>query len=168
MPASPPPDPILSETQVAFLESGVSINVASVSGDGNPYPPLARACGCQVSADRRQVAVLLSATQAAALFAGLRASGSVAVVFNLPSTHHSLQLKGRDARVTAPAADDPARAAAYRDAFAADLARIGFSDAYARAVIPPTDASLARVVFTPDSVFDQTPGGNAGQRLTRT
>jgi hypothetical protein len=85
---------------VAFIQGGVSIHAASRSASHEP--DLARALGCRVSADRRRVSVFLLASHCGALLADDRANGAVAVVFSLPGSHRTVQLKGKDAAVESP------------------------------------------------------------------
>lgn len=158
-------EPLLSEARAAFLEAGVSVNVASRGADLTPL--LGRASGCRASPDRRQVTVYLSAHKFPALVEALAATGAIAVVISQPSTHLTLQLKGRDARMLPLAAADGRHLAAFRRAFIADLTAIGYAADFADAVVPPDDESLVAVRFTPTAAFDQTPGQNAGNPLDK-
>ncbi len=155
--------PLLREEHVAFLGVGVSVNVASRGRDSLPL--VGRACGCRATADRRQVTVFLSALKQGPLVEALAETGAIAVVISQPSTHRTLQLKGVDARVIPAEADDPHHFDAFRQAFAADLASLGYTPEFAAAVVPVVDAGLVAVRFTPVAAFDQTPGQNAGKAL---
>lgn len=157
--------PLLSQEHVAFLGMGVSVNVAT--RDANFIPLVNRACGCRASVDRRQVTVFLSTLYAGALLEAVAQSGSIAVVISQPSTHRTLQLKGGDARVVAVEADDQPHFQTFREAFAADLASVGYPVEFAQAVVPEAGVGLVAVRFTPSAAFDQTPGRNAGQPLSR-
>ena len=155
--------PLLSEAQAAFIQRGVSMNVAS-RGPGNA-PAVARACGCRVSADRCRVTVFLSQLQCAALLQGIAETGAIAAVFSRPSTHKTIQLKGSDARIGALAAGDEDLIAAYRESFVLDLLGIGYTRAFACAVVAGAEGPAVAVTFTPTAAFDQTPGSNAGRAL---
>jgi hypothetical protein len=157
--------PLLDEEHAAFIQSGVSILAAS--RDPANAPKLARAVGCRVAPDRRRVVVLLAASQATGLLAAIRATRAIAVGFNEPSTHRAFQLKGTDAAVSVPEAGDPKTAARYVDAVAADICRLGWNDAFARALVAFDPAELVAIAFTPSAAFDQTPGPRAGARLER-
>lgn len=157
-------DPILSEEHIAFLGVGVSVNVASRGGDSTPL--VGRACGCRASADRRQVTVFLSALQLPLLVEALAETKVIAVAISQPTTHRTLQLKGSDARVMPVSAEDHTHLATFRQAFAADLASLGYGYEFAVAVVPEVDAGTVAVRFTPTHAFDQTPGQNAGKPLT--
>jgi hypothetical protein len=156
-------DTTLNDEQVRFIESGVSISVAS--RDVRRVPSVSKGVGCRVAADRRQVTVLVDAAQAAQLLQDVASSATLAVVFCLPSSHRTLQLKGRDARQVALAPDDAALAARHRDAFAEDLLPLGYALPFARATHEFQAQQLRALCFTLSDLFEQTPGPNAGSRL---
>src|SRR5688572_8540489 len=88
--------PPLSEAVAAFVQSGLSITVAS--RDDRLVPSIAKAVGCHVSPDRSTVTVLMFANAAEAVCRDIARSGLIAVVLSRPSTHQTVQLKGDDAR----------------------------------------------------------------------
>ncbi|SFP12428.1 hypothetical protein [Pseudomonas borbori] len=153
----------LSEEQVHFIESGVSISAAS--RDMRRVPSVSKVVGCRVAADRRQVTVLVDATQAGQLLQDVEGSKALAVVFCLPSSHRTLQLKGCDAHQVALAPGDAELAARHRDAFAADLLPLGYALPFARATHEFQVEQLRALCFTLSDLFEQTPGPNAGSRL---
>lgn len=153
----------LSDEQVRFIESGVSISVAS--RDVRRVPSVSKGVGCSVAADRCQVRVLVDAAQSGQLLQDVAASGALAVVFCLPSSHRTLQLKGLDARELAPQLDDIERAERHCQAFAEDLLPLGYGLAFARATHGFDPTRLRALCFTLNAVFEQTPGPNAGVRL---
>jgi hypothetical protein len=157
--------PLLSEDHAAFVSGGRSIVVASASDVR--VPAMARGLGCQVSADRRTVTLVLHSQQAAELIETLRGSGRIAVVFSDPPTHRALQLKGFDARVlTASPPRLRAIADAHIAAFAAAVGPLRFSMDLVRTVVRGSVAApLVAVRFTPEAAFQQTPGLRAGERL---
>jgi hypothetical protein len=154
---------LIDADHAAFMQAGVSISVAGC-GERN-MPSQARATGCRISADRLQVTLFLSATQAARLLADIRDNGAIAVVFSQPSTHRTVQLKGRDARIVGIADTDLDIVERYRDAFVAELQPLGFDAALIRTLLsyPPQD--IVAVAFTPAEAFSQTPGPHAGEPL---
>lgn len=157
-----PMPPLLDGERAAFLQRRVAINVAA--RDAGNRPVVVRALGCRVSADLRQVTVFLSVPRSAAVIGHLRDNGAIAVVFTRPSTHQTVQLKATDAVVGPLAEGDRPLIAAYRDAFARDIAEIGFTESFARAVVSD-DGEAVAVTFTPEAAFEQTPGPRAGMRL---
>lgn len=164
MTATSSAEPLLSEANAAFIQRGVSINLAS--RDRRSVPAVARACGVRVCADRRQVTVFAIAAQAERLLAAVEASGTLAAVFTRPSTNKTIQLKGSDARIAPLAPGDEDLIRAYRESFAQDLALIGYSRDLALAVVPDPDGQALALTFTPTAAFDQTPGRNAGRPLS--
>lgn len=160
------PAPILDAAHVEFMTSGVSINVAA--RDAHNIPTLTRALGCRVSADHRTVTVFVAVPDAARLLDNLRINGAIAVVFSQPSTHHTIQLKGSDARVVAREPDDPVLFENFIVALAADLARYGWMESYVRTMLSHDDENIVAVAFTPNAAFNQTPGPAAGAPLAST
>jgi len=165
MRSAPGDEPLLDEDHAAFIQSGVSILAAS--RDAANAPKLARAIGCRVSPDRRRVTVFVAAFQAAALIESLRATGAIAVGFNLPSTHRAFQLKGTDATVGSLDRGDLEIAVRYVEAFVADIALLGYSEPIGRALLAFDPAELLAISFTPSAAFVQTPGPRAGARVGR-
>lgn len=153
----------LNDEQVRFIESGVSISAAS--RDVRRVPSVSKVVGCRVATDRRQITVLVDAVQAGQLLEDVEASKALAVVFCLPSSHRTLQLKGRDACQVALAPGDAALAARHRDAFAEDLLPLGYALPFARATHEFQAQQLRALCFTLSDLFEQTPGPNAGSRL---
>ncbi len=153
----------LSDEQIQFIESGVSISLAS--RDVRRVPSVSKGVGCTVAGDRRQVRVLVDAAQAGQLLADVAASGALAVVFCLPSSHRTLQLKGRDAREVALAPGEREVAERHRQAFAEDLLPLGYALPFARATHGFQAERLRALSFTLSDLYEQTPGPNAGVRL---
>jgi hypothetical protein len=158
--------PPLDAEHAAFIQSGVSIVAAARNADHETT--VSRAVGCRVSTDRRQVTILLSAAQSAALLADVRANGVIAVVFSQPRAHRAIQLKGIDAAVVPLAPEDPHLVAAYRRLLATEVAPMGFSDVFVRAVMSVVPGDIVAVAFTPSAAFLQTPGPKAGTQLQPT
>ena len=158
------PEPLLDPAEAEFVQGAVSISVAARTADLTPV--VARALGCRVATDRRQLRVFLSRSIAAAVLACLEENGAIAVAFTLPSTHQTLKLKGRDAQLIEPDQADLPWIQDYRRRFALDLAVIGYTPEFAGAVVPVM-SDLVAVRFTPSAAFDQTPGPGAGQELAR-
>jgi hypothetical protein len=163
MNTTPTEAPLLDAAQAEFIQHHVAINVAS--RDVHHVPVLARALGCRVSPDRRRVTLFVSPSRAQALLQCLREHGVVAAVFTRPSSHETLQLKGVDAAVVPLDAGDYQRLAVCRDTFVEDLQRIGYTEAFARALVAALSDEAVGVAFTPSAAFVATPGPAAGQRL---
>lgn len=155
----------LSEAILRFLERGVSLVVAS--SDGANRPQVGRALAVCATAGGEldggaRIGVCLDRTANAALLAAVAETGRFALAATEPSTHLSIQLIGEDAIVTAADAAEQEQAARHVDAFAAELALVGYGDAFTRALMAHDPAALAVVRFRPSRLYDQTPGPKAG------
>lgn len=153
----------LSDEQIDFIQGGVSISLAS--RDMRRVPSVSKAVACRVAADRRQVCVLLDAGQSQALLRDVAACGALAATFCQPSSHRTLQLKGRDAKEAPLQAGDLELARRHLEAFAADLVPLGYALSFARATQGFQAEQLRALCFTLSDLFDQTPGPHAGARL---
>lgn len=157
------PAPLFDCDHAAFMQGGISLHAASCGEDH--LPSAARALGCRISDDRLNVRILVSAKQATQLLEDVHRSGAMAVVFSKPSTHRTLQLKGRDAARCEADADDLLAVARYRDAFIAETSALGHPAHLIGAMLDCPDEDIVAIRFTPDAAFSQTPGPQAGQAL---
>jgi hypothetical protein len=155
--------PLIDTSHAAFITRGISISVSSCGAD--LMPSVARGIGCRVSKDRHSVSVLVSKIQAAELLAHVRERGVIAVAFSEPATHRTIQLKGVDAGVVDASADDVLQAALYCDSFTHELSHLGFDARVVRTLLACVPHDMARITFTPNAAFSQTPGPHAGQAL---
>ena len=160
MPSLPPLrlDPDLAR----FVMGGVSINAGSASAEG--HPSLCRAFGCRTHGDDTAV-VFFSRLAAADLLRDVAAGRSLAVVFSDPPTHRTLQVKGSPLEVRPLEVAEQEAVAAYRTAFVARLAPLGFPEPLVRALLDCPDGDLVAVRFRPEAAFIQTPGAQAGSAL---
>lgn len=157
--------PIVTEDDARFMQGGVSISVAS--RDRRFVPSLARSAGCRLSPGHHDVTILLLRSQARQLLQDVADTGAIAVVFSEPSTHRTIQLKGRDARIDTVKPADTTVADRHRTAFADDIIPLGYARELAHAIHGFTTDDLVAVTFTPTDIFQQTPGPGAGVRLGR-
>jgi hypothetical protein len=155
--------PLLDQARVVFLLGPVSISLASHDAAG--VPSLARAFGCRVAEDRREVVVLVPTRTAESLLRDLAAGAPIAVVFSRPKTHETLQLKAPEARLEPLGPTDRQRMGASGSAFAAELIALGYAAAFSHALVAPSREDAVAVAFSPTLLFDQTPGPRAGRRL---
>jgi len=157
---------LLDEAAAAFLHRpGVSITAAS--RDEANVSRIGRCLGCRVSADRKRVTVFVASTQYRAFFDALRASRTIAVVFSLPSTHRTMQLKGSDALVESLAPGDAEIIARHVEDFVEELGSLGYSREMVRAYHWCEVEEVRAICFTPTAAFEQTPGPGAGAPLKR-
>lgn len=155
--------PLFDAEHAAFMQGGISLNMAACGAD--LAPSVARALGCRIAPERTTVRLLVSRAQAAAVLAHVGENGKLAAVFSDPSSHRTVQLKATDAAVEATGADDVAAVMRYRNTFVAHLETRGYNPALIRAFLSCPDSDLCAIRFTPCAAFSQTPGAGAGQAL---
>jgi hypothetical protein len=155
------PGSLLDQGLCAFVGGGVSIGIGA--RDDRRRPHTVRAIGAR--RDGARIVLFVPRRQGRRVLEDVAANGRIAVVFSQPSTHRTVQLKGRDARIVPLEPGDRALALAYRDALSADLQRIGYPPTLAIALLEGLDEGADAVVFTPDEGYDATPGPRAGAPL---
>jgi len=158
-------EPLLDAEHARFIQGRVAMIAAS--RDAENVPSLARVYGCRVSSDRQQVTIFVSTLQSEALQRDVHAGAPIAVVFTLPSTHQTLQLKGASASIGEPQDGDPEIMLAYGEAFAGELKSLGYQSGFADAVAAVREGGVVAVTFIPTAAFVQTPGPSAGTPLER-
>jgi hypothetical protein len=153
----------LSAEQIAFIQGNVTIYAAATGADLSPQ--IARAAGCRVDAQSRQITIFVGAARADAMLVAMRAQHSLAVVFSQPGNHKAIQLKTYNADIVNLHRDDSVLIADYCERMIAHITPLGFSPDMLRAFfsIPISDAVALQ--FIPSAAFDQTPGPNAGASL---
>ncbi|HYM32991.1 MAG TPA: hypothetical protein VEU47_16955 [Candidatus Cybelea sp.] len=154
----------LDRDHIAFLESGVSIVVASC-GDGGG-PSLGFAHGCRVLPRGDRVRLFIAEPHCPTLIADIRRSGRIAAVFSRPDSNKTMQLKGVAAEIRALAAADSRSLSGHIEDFIANLAIVGTPPDLVRAVFSIEKGALVAVEFAPNAAFSQTPGPMAGDRLS--
>jgi hypothetical protein len=153
----------LGSSHIGFMESGVSIAVAS--RDTQNRPVLGRALACRVAGDGARVTILVSRVKYPLLLDALRRSGTIAVSFTEPSTDRSIQVKGAEVELQPAGEADSARIDTYFCLFTADLQRIAVKAELAHAALGCAIADLVTVAITPTVAFVQTPGAQAGSPI---
>lgn len=160
-----PPIPVLDEYNAGFIQKYVSINIAA--RDDRNVPSVTRAYGCRVVPDRSQVMVYICETGNSRLITNLTSNGVIAAVFSRPTTHETLQLKTSDAHMVYPLAEvDYQIINEYRQFMVEELALIGYPASFVNALVPGAEVISHGVLFTPQHAFVQTPGPNAGRKLS--
>jgi hypothetical protein len=156
------PKQVLTMELALFCQSGVSIVIASCGQGGEPV--VGRGLACRLDEPDR-VRIVLRGSSNTALFRAVREGSGLAVTFTKPTTHRSIQLKARAARVSATAAEDNPAAKSQTADFSADLVACGYSEEFSRAYCAFAQDDLAAVDFIPEHAFVQTPGPGAGGAL---
>ncbi|TVO64990.1 hypothetical protein [Denitromonas ohlonensis] len=155
---------VLTPALADFVTSHLSIHLAA--SDDRGIATLVRGLGCRRDpAATNRLRLLIAAPQAEPVLRALTTNGRIAVVFSEPESHRTVQLKGRDAHRVERDPDDTALLAPYINTLVARLATVGTPEAFVRALLHCPTEALCIVRFTPDEVFGQTPGPQAGQRL---
>ncbi len=163
MTAPDPPPPARCSTKGCARSSPAASASASARATDRHRPHTVRAIGGR--RDGGRIVLFVPRRQGRRVLEDVAANGRVAVVFSQPSTHRTVQLKGRDARIVPLEPGDRALALAYRDALSADLQRIGYPPTLAVALLEGLDEGADGVAFTPDEGYDATPGPRAGAPL---
>lgn len=141
----------------------LSILGASRGPDNIPF--VTRAVGRRTSPDLRQVTLFFAKTDAGEMLSHIADNGRISVVFSLPSTHQSLQLKGADACEVKVVKADFEVIASYCRAFVDHLEKLGFARKSIEAMMHVEPNNLCAILFTPSAAFSQTPGPNAGHAI---
>lgn len=147
---------------LSFLQRGLSLYAGST--DSNGRPQVARALAIR-ALPGPQLAIAIPSVSAADLLAGIAATGQIALVLCQPSTHHTVQLKGRDACIEPLALEDWPELDRNHDAFGLEIRPFGFDADFNDAwfSVAGNGPDVLRVVrFTPCGAWNQTPGPGAG------
>ena len=115
---------LLDPARIAMVAKGVSAIVASRGADLRPS--IMRAVGSRISADGREVTVYLRRSQSEQLLRDIAQTGEIAVVFSVPSSHQTLQLKARQATQHPAGADDLPVLQAYLRSMEDEVGRVGY------------------------------------------
>ena len=153
----------LDAATAEFITGVTSMSVAT--RDARLLPAVGKALGCILSADRRVLTVLIDGSQSARVAADIAAGSPVAVVFSLPATHRTVQIKGARAVASAATPTQRVRARMHVEAIIEHLLPLGYGDAALRAFFSHDPEALLAVRFAPTAVFAQTPGPRAGERI---
>jgi hypothetical protein len=147
-----------------FIIGVTSMSIAT--RDARLMPSVGKAVGCIVGGDRRSLTVLIDGQQSARIAADIGAGSPVAVVFSLPATHRTVQIKGARARIAPASPTQQVRARLHVDAIVEHLVPLGYSEPALRVLFSFSPEALLAVHFAPTAVFAQTPGPRAGERIS--
>ncbi|HET8869548.1 MAG TPA: hypothetical protein VFM48_03815 [Aquabacterium sp.] len=157
------PTNLLSDSTVAFIEREVAIDIASRSA--TMRPSACRAFACRVSPDRQRITVFVRRTEASQLLLDVLEQDVVAVVYCLPETESAIQIKGRQVTLQAASPEDMAAIEDYCNRFLDGIVRLGFERAFGHSYMAVDAGQMVALTFTPELVFEQTPGPQAGRRM---
>jgi hypothetical protein len=157
-------EPLLDDATVAFLGTGCALLVGTALPDGEPVA--ARGFGCtpvEVGPGRAVLRVLLAADDPRG-FEHAGVGDRVAVTATSVLDLRSVQLKGRLRGIEPASEADEAKAAAYSEAFFADItATDGTPRELLERMVP---AGYVVWVVEAQEAFDQTPGPAAGAAIS--
>jgi hypothetical protein len=109
--------------------------------------------------------VFLARRQSRQLLQNLAATGRIAVVFSQPSNHRTLQVKASHVEVRPMVEADRPILDRYLVAMERELATVGVTPPFTRAMLAYALEDVVAVEFQPAEAFDQTPGSRAGARI---
>ncbi len=151
-------------TYLALLAGPVAISIAS--RDASLRPSVAHAYGCRVIGDGARIRLFVLKDEARQLLADIMENGEVATVYSDVRSFRSLQIKGSDAIVEIFNAEDAAAQTRHHRVTADELVALGYAAPLAHGYFSvPRKGEFATVAFTPNDVFQQTPGPGASDRL---
>jgi hypothetical protein len=151
---------LISDELAGFLESGISINIAT--RDDELQPDGAVAWAVRVHEDRAHLTLFLHKEAAAALMRNLKSHPEIAVAFDRPTTHRACQVKGRMVSTRPGKAAERTEVERQIEGFFADLEGIGIPRGMVAGFKTwPCVAIQMRVT----ELFEQTPGPGAGEPL---
>ena len=145
---------------VEFLTSGVSILVATRSGDR--VPEAVRAYAAVVSPDRCRLELIVPNGLGDRMIDNLRDNGRIAVAFSRAIDHVSVQVKGSCVAMRPTTEDDRAVVERFRAAYIEGLYLVGMPRSLTSRfrALPGTMVTLEVT-----GVFNQTPGPRAGEPM---
>lgn len=153
-------EPILTEELAAFLQSGLSICIAT--RDAELTPNGTRTWAVTVDDDRVHVTAFLYARTAGSILLDLRSHPEVALGFDRPADSRACQIKGTFLGSRRCGAADRGEIERQVEEFLANLRTIGLpSELFSGWTAWPAIAVRIRVT----DVFHQTPGPGAGERM---
>jgi len=153
----------LADELIRFMESGISLCAAS--RDKRLLPSLARVLACRVGRQQGRVRLLLASSQSEQLLRDCLATDRIALVMSDPPTHRTWQLKGDGVQILAVTQGDRQCIERHGAEFALTIGTLGFSPAFASALFAHPAGEVVALGFTPQQLFDQTPGPRAGEKI---
>ncbi|MDP1741361.1 MAG: hypothetical protein Q8M51_01070 [Polaromonas sp.] len=160
--ANPTPA-LLSADLIALIDKGVSVIVSACSLAMRPS--IMRAVGSSITPDGSSVTVYLSRRQSRTLLQDIASTSRLAVVFSEPTSHRTLQLKARNARIRNAVPEDATVLARYLTSMEREIAQVGFDAVLVQAMLSHHLDDVVAISFEPAEAFDQTPGPRAGAPL---
>ena len=155
---------LLTDHTVAFIQREVASDLASCSAQLRPSG--CRGFACLVSPDRQRLTIHVRKSEAGQLLEDVRSQDKIAAVFCLPATEVAIQIKGSNVHLLEVDADGIASIERDRHAFVDGIVPLGHDRGFGLAYMSAEPDQMVALEFSPESVFDQTPGPKAGQAMS--
>jgi hypothetical protein len=157
----------LSNELEVFIDSGVSA-VAS-SADYRCIPSVCKVMACEINLHQPRLRVFFNAAHAADLLLDIKKTGVIAVAICDPTTHKTIQLKGNNATQSSVTESDLDRIRTNIRLFTKKITLMGFDETYCVSAFDMdwdfNEQDIASVSFTPNILYEQSPGPQAGKLL---
>jgi hypothetical protein len=153
-------EPVISEELATFLESGLSIIVAT--RDDGLQPDGALAWAARVHENRTHLTLFLHEKSASAMLRNLERHPWIAIDFDLPTSHRACQVKGQLVSSRKARTNERSFVEQQANAFADDLDALGIPRALT-AGWPTWPCTAFEINVT--ELYEQTPGPGTGERL---
>jgi hypothetical protein len=143
---------------IEFVDSGTSLLIATRdAAHGCEVVRVAAACLLE-----QRIQLLVPLPEGERSLRNLAANGCIALTAAHPTSYRAFQIKGRDASLASwPEMESAAER--HFTAMAAELAQLGVSPEQTARL---WSRSYVAVAFTPEALFEQTPGPVAGRPLS--
>jgi hypothetical protein len=148
---------LADEAVLSQLAPGRSVLVGTVDASG--WPSCCRGIAIRVDDDRQGVTVYVPVATGAETVANVASTGRIAIVASEPTSHSTLQLKGRTRAVRVAAEHEAEAMDAWFDRFTDVLDAVGLPRGISRAMNRWPAFAIEVAV---EAVFEQTPGPRAG------
>lgn len=146
------------------MQSGLSLIAASRNAANRPSSAVALAC--RVVDNGQLLRIVVRPSQCPEFLYDIRENAAIAFACSQVDSHRSLQIKSRNAKITAIDSGDIGEVVAQTSAFIETVVSFDhLPEAMLRAYTHFELHDLAAISFSPDEIFTQTPGPGAGARL---
>jgi hypothetical protein len=156
-------DPRISPELAVFLESGLSIHVAT--RDRQLWPESCVAVALRVHADRKHVDLFLPLPRSQSVLDNLADNNLVAFSGSEATTHRTVQLKGRSIAIEPESPADRSFIDAHLDRAVTMFDLVGVPYAVTGRIV---HTPAMRVTVDVAEIYQQTPGPDAGTPLVGT
>jgi hypothetical protein len=124
---------------------------------------------CEADVQRQMLSIFFNAAHADTLLQDIRKTGRIALAICDPTSHKTIQLKGTNATQGVVSQNDLDRVKANILLFTQKIVRLGFDEQYCTAAfdigVDFDTQDIVSVCFTPNALYEQSPGPEAGKLL---